>query len=194
MCSFSKSLLIIHEEKTKKVTTEVEVWICDPNYHKIHLCFEFLLELWMLWEAVSGNRKSVSWDMKILWCWLKEFDCTSFFSTRFSVFGDLMKHSSLCLIIYYINSYYVIQRVGIYPVNTAIHPFNNCGLDSKLLLNWDFLRMLLLYGHNLYMFTMLWYCSQFLWNVHVYAQVQKQKKKKQNIRDSWVGLAERLKP
>ena len=27
--------LIIHEEKTKEITTVKEVWICDPNYHKI---------------------------------------------------------------------------------------------------------------------------------------------------------------
>ena len=32
--NFSNSL-IIHEEKTKEVTTVKEVWICDPNYHKI---------------------------------------------------------------------------------------------------------------------------------------------------------------
>ena len=27
--------LIIHEEKTKEITTVKEVWKCDPNYHKI---------------------------------------------------------------------------------------------------------------------------------------------------------------
>ena len=27
--------LTIHEEKTKEITTVKEVWICDPNYHKI---------------------------------------------------------------------------------------------------------------------------------------------------------------
>ena len=32
--TFSNSL-IIHEEKTKEITTMKEVWICDPNYHKI---------------------------------------------------------------------------------------------------------------------------------------------------------------
>ena len=31
---FSNSL-IIHREKTKEITTVKEVWICDPNYHKI---------------------------------------------------------------------------------------------------------------------------------------------------------------
>ena len=31
---FSNSL-IIHEEKTKEISTMNEVWICDPNYHKI---------------------------------------------------------------------------------------------------------------------------------------------------------------
>ena len=33
---FSNSL-IIHQEKTKKITTVTVVWICDPNYHKILL-------------------------------------------------------------------------------------------------------------------------------------------------------------
>ena len=28
-------LLIIHEEKTKEITTTKEVWKCDLNYHKI---------------------------------------------------------------------------------------------------------------------------------------------------------------
>ena len=31
---FSDSL-IIHQEKTKKITTVTVVWISDPNYHKI---------------------------------------------------------------------------------------------------------------------------------------------------------------
>ena len=32
--TFSNSL-IIHEEKTEEITTVKEVWICDPNHHKI---------------------------------------------------------------------------------------------------------------------------------------------------------------
>ena len=32
--AFSNSL-IIHEEKTKEITTAKEVWKCDLNYHKI---------------------------------------------------------------------------------------------------------------------------------------------------------------
>ena len=32
--AFSNSL-IIHQEKTKKITTVIVVWICVPNYHKI---------------------------------------------------------------------------------------------------------------------------------------------------------------
>ena len=31
---FSNSL-IIDAEKTKEITTLKEIWICDPNYHKI---------------------------------------------------------------------------------------------------------------------------------------------------------------
>jgi len=33
------NVLIIHEETTKDITTVKEVWICDPNYHKIMLTF-----------------------------------------------------------------------------------------------------------------------------------------------------------
>ena len=40
-CSFSNSL-IIHEEKTKEITTVKEVWICDPNYHKIRRSFALI--------------------------------------------------------------------------------------------------------------------------------------------------------
>ena len=29
---YFSNLLIIHEEKTKEITTVKEVWICDPNY------------------------------------------------------------------------------------------------------------------------------------------------------------------
>ena len=37
--SFSNSWIIIHEEKTKEITTMKEVWVCDPNYHKIQWAF-----------------------------------------------------------------------------------------------------------------------------------------------------------
>ena len=38
---FSDSL-IIHEEKTKEITTVKEIWICDPNYHKIGRSFALI--------------------------------------------------------------------------------------------------------------------------------------------------------
>ena len=38
---FSNSL-IIHGEKTKEITTVKEVWICDPNYHKIRRTFALI--------------------------------------------------------------------------------------------------------------------------------------------------------
>ena len=38
---FSNSL-IIHEEKTKEITTVKEVWMCDPNYHKIRRSFALI--------------------------------------------------------------------------------------------------------------------------------------------------------
>ena len=34
------SFIIVHEEKTKEITNEKDVWICDPNYyHKIWCIF-----------------------------------------------------------------------------------------------------------------------------------------------------------
>ena len=39
--NFSNSL-IIHDEKTKEITTVKEVWICDPNYHKIQRSFALI--------------------------------------------------------------------------------------------------------------------------------------------------------
>ena len=39
--TFSNSL-IIHEEKTKEITTVKEVWICHPNYHKIRRSFALI--------------------------------------------------------------------------------------------------------------------------------------------------------
>ena len=38
---FSNSL-IIHEAKKKEITTVKEVWICDPNYHKIRRSFALI--------------------------------------------------------------------------------------------------------------------------------------------------------
>ena len=38
---FSNSL-IIQEEKTKEITTVKEVWICDPNYHKLRRSFALI--------------------------------------------------------------------------------------------------------------------------------------------------------
>ena len=39
---FFSNSLIIHEEKTKEITTVKEVWICDPNYHKIRRSFALI--------------------------------------------------------------------------------------------------------------------------------------------------------
>ena len=36
--TFSNSL-IVHEEKTKEIITVKEIWICNPNYHKIRWTF-----------------------------------------------------------------------------------------------------------------------------------------------------------
>ena len=92
--NFSNSL-ITRKEKTKETITEKEVWICDPSYHKIR---------WTLvLEAMSNTRKHISSSIQTLQSWLKNSSAPLFFSTHFSVFGYLMKHSSLCLIYYRTN-------------------------------------------------------------------------------------------
>ena len=67
--TFSNSL-IIHEEKTKEIITVRKGWLCVLNNNIIikfgNFCFEFLLELLMLWEVISNNQKSVSSDIKTL--------------------------------------------------------------------------------------------------------------------------------
>ena len=94
--NFSNSL-IIHKEKTKEIITEKEVWIRDPNYHKIrwtlalnfskkYQCFE------KLWQTLERKFHQVSKHFKVR--------LRLFFSTHFSVFGYVRKHSSLCLIYY----------------------------------------------------------------------------------------------
>ena len=40
--NFSNSLIIHEKEKTKEITTVKEVWICDPNYHKIRRSFALI--------------------------------------------------------------------------------------------------------------------------------------------------------
>ena len=55
----------------------------------------------MFWEAISNTRKSVSLDIKTLRSWLRKTRVALRFSTHFSVYGHLMKLSSLCLIYYF---------------------------------------------------------------------------------------------
>ena len=85
---FSNSWLI-NEQKTKEITAVKEVWICDPNYHKIQWTFAFILSknyqcFDKLWEASTLVEEKTHLHL-LFW-------------TRFSVFGYLMKHSSSCMI------------------------------------------------------------------------------------------------
>ena len=79
---FLSNSLIIHQEKTKKITTVTMVWICDPNYHKILPTLalnNFLQDLSIIWEAISNTQKCVSSDIQTPWSRLKKLGCTSFF-------------------------------------------------------------------------------------------------------------------
>ena len=94
---FSNSL-IIHQEKTKKITTVTEVWILDPNYHKIlpTLAFNFSKNYCSFekpYESIN-TRKCVSSDIQTPRSRLKKTRLRLVFSTYFSVFGYPMKHSN----------------------------------------------------------------------------------------------------
>ena len=93
--------LIIHEEKTKEIMTVKEVWICDPNYRKIGWTL-----LWISLRIVHALRSCIKRSKD---CFIKYPNTSKLvkktrlgpvFSTHFSVFGYLMKHSSMCFIRY----------------------------------------------------------------------------------------------
>ena len=65
---FSNSL-IIHQEKTKKITTVTAVWICVPNYHKIlpTLALNFSKNYWSfkkLYQTLEGVFHQISKKQK----------------------------------------------------------------------------------------------------------------------------------
>ena len=68
----------------------------------MNFCFEFLQELSIVWEAISNTRKSVSSYFQTPRSWFKKIRLRLVFPTYFSVFGNWRKHSSSCLIYYFI--------------------------------------------------------------------------------------------
>ena len=61
--------LIIHKEKTKKITTVTVVWISDTNQNFENFIFEFLQELLLIWEPTSKTPFSVSFDIQTPGSW-----------------------------------------------------------------------------------------------------------------------------
>ena len=74
-----------------------------------------------LTEAVSNTRKSVSSDIQTLRSWFKKLNCAWFFSTHFSVFGYLMKHSSMCLMYYIRNSPSLLEALTSPRLRQIVH-------------------------------------------------------------------------
>ena len=77
---FSNSL-IIHQEKTKKITTVTVVWICDPNYHKIlpTLALNFSKNYWSFerpYQTLESVFHQISKHLEVA---LKKLGCASFF-------------------------------------------------------------------------------------------------------------------
>ena len=82
-----------------------EVWICDPNYHKIQWTFA-----WFSQRIINALRSYMK-HSKECFIWypntsklVKKTRLRLVFSTHLSVFGYLMKHSSSCLIYYFFNT------------------------------------------------------------------------------------------
>ena len=75
--SFSNSLIpVIHDEKTREIITVKEVWICDPNYHKI---------LWNFALKFSKNYPCFERLYQTLPSWLKNSAPPRFFNPFLSV-------------------------------------------------------------------------------------------------------------
>ena len=65
-----------------------EVWIGDPNYHKIRRSFALIFSKnYQCFEKLylSNTRKSISSDIQTLRSWLKKLGCASFFNPLLSV-------------------------------------------------------------------------------------------------------------
>ena len=88
----------------------------------------------MLWEAISNTRKSVSSDVQTLPSWIKNTRLRLAFSTHFSVFGYLMKHSSLCLI-YYIN--YEIAKTVFSTVKSLVRLSPITSKGNQVVYSWN---------------------------------------------------------
>ena len=94
---FSNSL-IIHQEKTKKITTVTVVWICIPNYHKILPTLSLNFSFEKPYQTPEGVFHQISKHLEVV---LKKTRLRLVFATYFSVFGYLMKHTFSCLIYYF---------------------------------------------------------------------------------------------
>mgnify|MGYP006964571427 CR=1 FL=1 len=90
---YTSNLLIMHEDKRNEITTVRRVWVCGPN--RISLTIKL-----MLWEAYQTlERVFHQISLWTLQSWLKKNRLSFVFSTQFSVFGYLMKHSPLDILL-----------------------------------------------------------------------------------------------
>ena len=83
---FSNSL-IIHQEKTKKITTATAVWISDPNYHKIFptLALNFSKNYWSFekpYQTLESVFHQISKQLEVV---LKNSAAPRFFNLLLSV-------------------------------------------------------------------------------------------------------------
>ena len=99
---FFSNSLIIHEEKTKEITTVKEVWICDPNYNKIRRSFALIFSKnYQCFEKLYQTLEECFIRYPNTSKLVKKTRLRLVFSIHFLVFGYLMKHSSSCLIYYF---------------------------------------------------------------------------------------------
>jgi len=100
------------------------VWIPDLSIKFCELCFEFLQELRMVWEAISKTRKSLSSGIQTPLSRSKKLGCTSFFQPPSRGLDILMKHFLVCDILH------ITWQIPCYIHN--VKPIFNCIISNVI--------------------------------------------------------------
>ena len=90
---FFPNSLIIYQQKTKKITTAWLGYVFLITIKFANLCLEFLQELLTIWGVISSTQRCFSSDIETPRSLLIKTRLRLLFSTYFSVFGYLMKHT-----------------------------------------------------------------------------------------------------
>ena len=110
------TICYIHPIEKTLSGESINQWWCNPMV---------LQELWLVWEAISKTRKSVSSGIQTPRSRSKKLGCASFFKPTSRGLDILMKHSFSCLIYYITNrtitdyaiSWYICARFARFLYN-----------------------------------------------------------------------------